>query len=88
MSNDRYVGGSTPESGDSDPIQGDPYVGDIEYYAEPVPPKVLQDILTPSVGTGYVVFRDANGEVNEVLTGALISEGDGRFYWQPMKGDQ
>lgn len=56
---------------------------DIEYYAEPVPPKVLQDMLTPGVSTGYVVFRDANGEVEEVLTGALISEGGGKFYWSP-----
>lgn len=61
---------------------------DIEYYAEPVPPKVLQDMLTPGVSTGYVAFRDADGEVNEVLAGALISEGDGRFYWQPTREDQ
>lgn len=61
---------------------------DIEYYEEPVPPKVLQDMLTPGVSTGYVVIRDANGEVKEVLTGALISEGDGRFHWEPTREDQ
>jgi len=59
-------------------------MSDLDFYDEPEP---LDGMLaTAGVATGYVVIRDADGEVEEVLSGALISSGDGKFYWQPSDG--
>lgn len=59
----------------------------LDYYAEPDPPAF--DIPFPiaaGVSKGYVVFRDESGDVQEVLEGTLLSEGNGKFYWQPNGG--
>lgn len=62
-------------------------VPDLHYYPDdPEVPPVWRDLATTAgVATGYVVLRDENGHVNEVLPGAMISDGDGKFYWQPSE---
>lgn len=76
----------TAGPGDSDcdcgcaDIEREP-VSDLTYYRDPV-----ADLLTTAgVAKGYVVIQAA-GEVQEVLDGSLLSEGDGKFYWQPNEG--
>jgi hypothetical protein len=63
-------------------------VSDLEFYEDPEPPKVWQDLATTAgVAKGYVVLQ-VDGEVTEVLDGALISEGDGKLYWEPNNGGE
>lgn len=58
-------------------------VPDLEYYPDDEPPRVWKDLATQAgVAKGCVVFRK-DGEVQEVLKGTLLSEGDGKFYWEP-----
>lgn len=59
-------------------------MSDLPFYEDPEPPQVWQDLATQAgVAKGYVVFRNEEGEVQEVLDGTLLSEGNGKFYWQP-----
>lgn len=59
-------------------------MSDLPFYEDPEPPKVWQDLLTTAgVAKGYVVLRGDDGQVQEVHEGTLLSEGDGKFYWQP-----
>lgn len=58
-------------------------MSDIEFYEDPELPPVWQDLLTTAgVAKGYVVLRGQDGEV-QVLDGALMSEGDSKFFWRP-----
>jgi hypothetical protein len=60
---------------------------DLPFYEDDAePPQVWQDLATTAgIAKGYVVFR-TDGEVTEVLDGTLISEGNGKYYWQPNDG--
>jgi len=62
-------------------------VSDLPFYEDPEPPQVWKDLATTAgVAKGYVVFRGEDGEVREVWDGTLLSEGDGKFYWEPNDG--
>ena len=58
-------------------------VPDLDYRPDDEPPQVWKDLArNAGVAKGYVVIQK-DGEVQEVLDGSLISDGDGKFYWQP-----
>lgn len=56
-------------------------VSDLTFYRDPI-----DDLfMTAGVAKGYVVISQ-DGEVQQVLDGSLLSEGDGKCYWQPNEG--
>lgn len=55
--------------------------GDLTFYRDPAEGL----FMTAGVAKEYVVFSQ-DDVVQEVLDGSLLSEGDGKFYWQPNEG--
>lgn len=56
--------------------------GDLTFYRDPAEGL----FMTAGVAKGFAVFSQ-DGEVQQVLDGSLLSEGDGKFYWQPNEGE-